>query len=462
MVFGFLMVFVIQFLGRFLFFDTLYLENIHQTNIDSIEIVAERVNDGEDLYFVLFDEGLSNVNAYITDEEFDVIDYEDIAEIDEEYYDEYYDEYYTDLLGSEFLFKGEVYYQVFEDFGSNMMTSIYYIGLEDSSVLIFEYNLYGLVNANTVLNQIDLYIIFALIVFLIPYTYWYSKRFSKPLQEMNEQVNALANLEFLEPLEVRSTDEVGQLTESINKVSLSLEEAIGKLRNDIEYEQYKDKKRRELIASLSHELKTPITTLRAVIEGMKDNVGKYSNHDLYLKESLEYLLYMETLSKDLIDAINFESKTIDAEECSLKGMFDRSCRFTNKLIEDKEQVLIEELEDLTVYANREMIVRVFINLVTNASKYSMNGEKIIVSSQTKNNVCKVSVLNTGAHIEEDNLVHLFDPFYRVEKSRNKDTGGSGLGLFIIKTILDGHGSTYNIKNTSEGVLFTFDLKVTQL
>ena len=300
-----------------------------------------------------------------------------------------------------------------------------------------------------------------MILFLLPYTYWYSRRFSRPLQAMNRQVNALSNLEFLAPLRVRSKDEVGQLTESINMVSVSLERAINKLQEDIEFEKYKDKKRRELIASLSHELKTPITTLRAVIEGMRDNIGKYSNRDEYLKESLEYLLYMETLSKDIIDAINIESKKIVEESYDLLEIYEESLRFVAQPIKQKNQTIESTLTSCSVSVNKGMILRVFINVLSNASLYSEKGEKIIISSKVLKDEVEVSILNTGAYIKPGDITHLFDPFYRVEKSRNKETGGSGLGLFIIKSILDGHNSTYSIINDVEGVKFTFTLKLTQ-
>ena len=451
MVFGFLMVFLIQFLGRTLFFDTLYLNNIHSRNVDSIIQVADRVDNGEDLYFILYDEDITDLNAYITDDEFEII---------EDMFEDYFENDDLEPFSDDFIIDGDVYYQVLDEEFSNEQYTIYYIELESGNYLVFEHYLYGLVNANDVLNTIDIYIIIGMIVFLIPYTYWYTRRFSKPLQAMNKQVNALSNLEFLDPLDVKSSDEIGQLTKSINIVSKNLEDAIGKLKEDIEFEKHKDKKRRELIASLSHELKTPITTLRAVIEGMSDNIGKYSNRDVYLKESLEYLHYMETLSKDLIDAINIESKTIKQSSYNLVDLFNQSMRFVNKGIEDKNQTLIFELEDINVNVNKEMILRVFINLITNASKYSNENETIKVTSEIINEEIKISILNTGAYINPGDLTHLFEPFYRVEKSRNKETGGSGLGLFIIRSILEGHNSEYSIENVVDGVKFSFTLKLT--
>ncbi len=454
MVFGFLVVFVIQYLAKVLFFDQMYISQIHTRNIESMNEVRDRVNEGDDLFFVLYDEGVTDINAYITDQEFEVIedefDYEDGLELED-----------IELGTNEFSEKNGVFYQVIEDPMMNAYYTFYYAELDDGNYLVFEHYLYGLMTANDVLNSIDLYIIIGMIIFLIPYTYWYSRKFSKPLVAMNKQVTALSNLEFLAPLEVTSNDEIGELTESINKVSKSLEESISKLKEDIEFEKYKDKKRRELIASLSHELKTPITTLRAVIEGMSDNIGKYANRDTYLKESLEYLHYMETLSKDLIDAINIESKTIYEDSYFIKEIYNQSLRFVTENIQKRNQTLLCELDNVKVQVNKEMIQRVFINLLNNASKYSSESETITITSKIINHDIEISILNSGAYIKPGDITHLFEPFYRVEKSRNKDTGGSGLGLFIIKSILDGHDSKYSIENTVEGVEFKFTLKVTQ-
>lgn len=448
MLFGFLIVFVIQLIAKNLFFDTLYIDKIHDRNIVEITEVAKGVEEGQDLYILLYQRDLTDIQAYITDSNFAVV------------IDGYFpDDFEVEYLDEGFTSQDGVRYQVIEESDGNSLYTIYYKELSNGNVLVFEQYLYGLITANETLNLIDIYIIIGMIIFLLPYTYWYSRAFSKPLQEMNVQVNALSNLEFLPPLKVKSKDEIGALTKSINKVSRSLEESINKLKDDIEFEQYKDKKRRELIASLSHELKTPISALRAVIEGMSDKVGKYKDRDSYLLASLDYLHYMETLSKDLIDAINIESTTININSYKIKDVFDQAIRFVEHNINSKKQTFSSDIDDCVVLINKEMIQRVLINLINNGSKYSEPGATIKIFTTILEDTVTVSVLNTDAYINPGDLTHLFEPFYRVEKSRNKETGGSGLGLFIIKSILEGHQSNFDINNTVEGVLFTFTLKI---
>ena len=216
MVFGFLVVFVIQFLGRTLFFDQMYIENVHTKNINDINEAADLFEEGYDIFSIINDYELTDVSAYIVE--------------DLEIFDEFID--FGELPSDEFDYKDEllekdgVYYQSFEDPEVDATLSLYYKELFENKYLVFEHYLYGLNAANQALSMIDIYVIIGLAIFLVPYTYWYSRRFSKPLQAMNKQVSALSHLNFLEPLEVNSTDEIGELATSINSVSKSLERRI--------------------------------------------------------------------------------------------------------------------------------------------------------------------------------------------------------------------------------------------
>ena len=223
MLFGFLIVFVIQLIAKNLFFDTLYINKIHDRNIVEINEVAKDIEKGHDLYMILFQRDLTDIQAYITDSNFDIII--------EEYFP---DDFEVEYLSEGFTSQDGVNYQIIEESDGNSLYTVYYKELTNGNYLVFEQYLSGLITANETLNLIDIYIIIGMIIFLLPYTYWYSRKFSKPLQEMNVQVNALSNLEFLPPLAVKSNDEIGALTKSINTVSKSLEKSINKLKDDIE------------------------------------------------------------------------------------------------------------------------------------------------------------------------------------------------------------------------------------
>lgn len=442
-------VYLAQYFARLAIFDRLYIEQTIQRNIDDINEAAELL-DGtdythDDLWEILYTLDL-DVSAYIISED---TMFHPFRPGDPDFELDFED--YNNQDG--------VYFEIYvEEIPANSVSTVFYRELDNGDILVFEQFMYGLIDANQTQTTIDRYVIIGILVIMIPFVYIYSKRFTKPLIQMNKQVAALSNLEFLDPLEIHSNDEIGELSKSINKVSIDLQNAINRLQDDIEFEQYKDKKRRELIASLSHELKTPITTMRAVIEGMRDNIGRYQDRDTYLQESLEYLKYMEDLSKDLIDAINIESKQIKLDSYPLNDLIKSTHRYTKQELQKHGHSLQIKVKECNVLCNQDMIKRVLINLINNGAKYSENESNIIITNTLYDGYTEITVRNENAHIEEKEIPKLFDAFYRVEKSRSKKTGGSGLGLFIIKTILEGHDSKYSIYNKDGGIEFTFQLK----
>lgn len=453
MMIGFLLVVTLQYLSRVFFFEEEYINSVNDRFIDIIVDVKSEVDSGEELYDILYDYEITDINAYILDDSLDNI----------------FGYYSFDLIFEDdpldesemFDYKNGVYYATIEDeFGYDGSTfHIYAIELENGDYLVFELFLTGLIDANTTMSRIDLYVILVIFFIFVPLTYWFSKRISVPLRKMQHQVKELSDLNFLPPLEIKTNDEIEDLAHSINIVSVKLNDAIKKLQDDISFEQRRDKKRRELIASLSHELKTPLTAMRAVVEGMVDKVGKYQDREKYLIETLSYLNFMENLSKDLIDVIKIESKEFNKTSYSLKNIMSKSEMFTKDNLDKNNQALHIDIDDCNVLCNKDMIIRVLINLISNGIKYSEENSIISIKNEIVDNEVIISIENSNAFIDESEIKNIFEPFYRIEKSRNKATGGSGLGLFIIKTILDSHNSNYSIKNTKSGVLFTFTLKL---
>jgi signal transduction histidine kinase len=445
-----LLFFGLQFVVRNLYFQDLYINRVIDRNVALIEEVRDRVFEGESVSYILDDLEVTEIQVidYVEEEEvgyffssyqFDLEDVDDI----EDFYD-------IDYLYDEYLVSDDVLYMVVEDeFGyGNSTYHIYAIEIEDGYYLLFEQYLTGLVDANYVLTSIDLYILLIVLIVFIPISVWFSSNMSRPLKRMKNQARELANLEFNEPLNIRTNDEIEELSRSMNLVSMRLKNAISELKDDIEKERIKDKKNRELIASLSHELKTPLTTMRGVVEGMLDNVGVYKDKETYLKETLKHLSFMEYLSKDLIDVIGYETKTIHKLLRNFSDVLEDALDYV-----DADQVSLE-IEDAAVLCNQEMLQRVLINLISNGIKYSPNN-KVTVRTKREDQFI-VQIINDG-EIQDSELEKVFEPFYRVEKSRNKTTGGSGLGLFIVKSILDNHNSAYSLNSENGKVVFSFTL-----
>ncbi|ACA46122.1 HAMP domain-containing histidine kinase [Clostridium botulinum] len=296
----------------------------------------------------------------------------------------------------------------------------------------------------------------------------YSKVISKPLISMNKVAKEMAKLDFTKKCTVKGEDEIGELSQSLNDLSnnlrISMEElqrANEQLLDDIAKEREIEKKRREFIATISHELKTPITILKGQIEGMLSNIGIYKDRDKYLKRNLEVLNDMEYMVKETLEISKLESQGFKPrkEQVPLSKIVEE-CIYNISFIAKRKNIFIDKNinEDLFVHGDSKLLKKVVNNIITNAINHSPESEKVYANLQEEKDEIVLKVENTGIYIEENELKEIFKPFYRIEKSRNRKSGGSGLGLYIVKMILDAHNGKYSISNNEKGVEFKLCLK----
>lgn len=291
-----------------------------------------------------------------------------------------------------------------------------------------------------------------------------------PVVRLSRLSKKMAALDFSGVYEGKRTDEVGILGRNMNEMSSNLsgtlsalQEANAKLKSDIEMEREIERKRIAFFSAVSHELKTPITILKGHLNGMLQGIGSYSDRDYYLKRSRETTDKMEDMVQELLTVSRIESRKFTAARTDIAEQLRLQLAELTELMEEKELTLEAEIPE-HVYAavNPPMMEKVFRNLLMNAIRYTpeAEGNEIRVSvipgeNEEKTITCIVE--NTGVHIDEDAIPHLFEAFYRVEQSRNRQSGGSGLGLYIVKMILEQHGAKYEIKNTRDGVGFFFSI-----
>lgn len=227
----------------------------------------------------------------------------------------------------------------------------------------------------------------------------------------------------------------------------------------INKEREEEKNRKEFIATISHELKTPITIISGQLEGMIYNVGKYKDRETYLRKSYDSTQELKVLVDEMMEISKNEllEKDLKIEAINLSEMLKELVNRQSYLIDDKNLKLIYKVENkLYIKADREKIIKVLNNLINNAIKYSPKGEKIIIKAY-KSKASKTVVFeieNTGITIEHKYLSDVFNPFFRVEKSRNRKTGGSGLGLYIVSKTLKSHNLYYKMESKKNSVLFT--------
>lgn len=288
----------------------------------------------------------------------------------------------------------------------------------------------------------------------------YSKLISKPILDINKAAKDISEFNFSNKLEIDGEDEISELCSNLNYMSEKLESNIkklecanAKLRDDIERERAIERQRREFIATISHELKSPLTIISGQLEGMIMNIGKFKDRDKYLGESYNVTQDMKKLVQEILSLSKLEEDKFKLyiSNINLTEVLEEIIYNNNYFIVEKNITLEESLqENIWIKGDRGLIKRALNNVVSNAFKYTPQNEKVIITL----NCDELLVENKGVTIEEEDLENVFKPFYRIDKSRNRKTGGSGLGLYIVKSILDRHENiSYNISSKMNSVVF---------
>lgn len=271
----------------------------------------------------------------------------------------------------------------------------------------------------------------------------------------------MANLDFKEEIVVKSGDEIGQLSESINTLSENLKIHIDQLNQDIEKEKQLEKVRKEFIAGVSHELKTPLSVMKSCISIIEDGVAE-EKKDYYFEAMQSEVDRMDQLIVDMLELAKFESGTytLALEEHELSDIVHNVCNQLFIELQKKDLQLILNVVPIKVWAHSNRIAQVLTNFLTNAIQHTPRSGRITISTLKENNRVRISVENEGDTIQVDQLHKLWDRFYQEDKThRSKE--GSGLGLAISKNILELHHSQYGVTNTNHGVCFYFYLNVVE-
>lgn len=356
------------------------------------------------------------------------------------------------------------------DGGENIKNSIFVKPIiENGKITEYAFAIASLQPVNEAMLVLKDYYVYALIIVflvIILLSFYYSKIIVKPLIKINRVTKKMANFDFSEKLPVTADDEIGGLSGSINTLSVNLKDRIDrlnvantKLQQDIERERQLEKTRKEFISGVSHELKTPLSVIRSFAEGIKDGVSKDTSY--YTDVILEETENMNRLIVEMLELAKLESGTykLDMTTFSIGELTQQVYTKLLFSMEEKHlQVNIDADPSILVKANRSRIEQVVVNLLSNAIRYTPDGEKIQVSIIEAEDTVKVEIENTGNPIPEESLEKIWDRFYRLDASRSRHTGGTGLGLSIVKNILDLHHAEYGVYNTTNSVVFYFNLQ----
>lgn len=287
----------------------------------------------------------------------------------------------------------------------------------------------------------------------------------RPVLHISSVAKRMAQLDMTWRCDVGRADELGILAESLNTLSQRLGQAMGaleaanaQLKADIAASQALEKQRRDFFAAASHELKTPVTILKGQLESMALGIGDYRNHKKYLPQALAAAERIEGLILEVLAIAKMEAGIPETSftEAPLAPIL-RACGAEMEALAREKQIAIDmrQVSDtVSARIHSQLFPKAVSNLLSNAVRYSPPGQRVAVSLDQD----ALTVENTGASIAEEDLPSLFAPFYRVDKSRNRQSGGSGLGLYLVKTILDLHGFGCTIENVPNAVRVTVKLR----
>ena len=299
------------------------------------------------------------------------------------------------------------------------------------------------------------------------------KKFSNPISEINVIAKKMANLDFSHKYVVTDDDEINELGESINLMSEKLEKTINQLRNtnielekDIEKKSKIDEMRKSFISDVSHELKTPIALIQGYSEGLLENVNSDpENRKFYAEVILDESNKMDKMVKQLLELtkLEYEKREFNNRIFNIVELEKEIVRTSKVMIEDKKsEVRFETEENIDVYADDFYISQIITNYLTNAIKHveEIDGENYIKITNTiipEKEKARITVFNTGKNIAKENLNRIWNRFFKVDEARNRENGGTGIGLSIVRAIMNNYGTDYGVENKENGVEFYFEV-----
>ena len=301
-----------------------------------------------------------------------------------------------------------------------------------------------------------------------------SRKFAAPILELNSIAQRMSNLDFSQKYQVNDTDdEMNNLGKSINIMSEKLENTIkqltvnnSELEKDIERKSKIDEMRKQFISDVSHELKTPIALIQGYAEGLVENVNvDDESREFYANVILDEVNKMDRLVKQLLELMKLEygKRDFNNESFDIVALINEVIKKCNVMVvENNIKIYFNCKNVIMAYADIFYVEQILMNYITNAIRYSkeVNGERKIeinIYLDTEKNKIRVSIFNSGDNIEEKELQRIWGRFYKVDSSRNREKGGTGIGLAFVKAIMNNYQNEYGAVNKENGVEFFFEL-----
>lgn len=344
--------------------------------------------------------------------------------------------------------------------------------LRDGSSFICRTPLESIHESVMLSNRFFIYTTMVMIVIGSVIVWYFSGRIANPILELAALSKRMANLDFEAKYTSGGKNEIGVLGENFNVMSEKLEHTISELKSanyelqkDIEKKEKMETMRTEFIGNVSHELKTPIALIQGYAEGLKEGVSDNpEDRAFYCDVIMDEAAKMNKLVQNLLTLNQLEvgKEEVTFERFNIVEMIKGIVQSNEILIQQKEaDVRVDDSIAVYVWADEWKVEQVLRNYFSNALHH-LEGEKVIdirvKVNEEKGTAC-ISVFNTGKQIPEEDIDQIWNKFYKVDKARTREYGGNGIGLSIVKAIMDSFQKGYGVKNFNNGVMFWFELDV---
>lgn len=294
-----------------------------------------------------------------------------------------------------------------------------------------------------------------------------SNRFTKPILKLARLSKEMTALNFDAKYQGNNQDEIGVLGNSMNELSETLEKTISELKtanlelqSDLKRKEEIDRMRTEFLSNVSHELKTPIALIQGYAEGLKDCVNDdEESRDYYCDVIIDESVKMNRMVRKLLTLNQIELGTTapDIKRFSITDLINGVLNSVNIMLKQKEiTVYFDAAKDYEVWADEYELEEVVTNYISNAINHCEGRKEIRVWLEDRGDILRVNVFNTGQPIPQEDLPHIWDKFYKVDKARTREYGGNGIGLSIVKAIMDSLDQKYGAYNEGDGVIFWFE------
>ncbi len=325
--------------------------------------------------------------------------------------------------------------------------------------LIIQTRIQSLQNVDTVLSRINMTQSIFMVIAIFIISMMISSNISSPIKKINAYAKNISSLVFNKKINLKRHDEFQDLISSLNEMTFNLQktyqqlnDANLKLTTDIDLEKEQEEKKKQLIMTINHEIKTPLAVMKGMIEGMIDGVGRYKDKDKYLKALLTQISTIENITQDLTYTLRLEDKRKDGHVTD-SSFINEVTDSMNTFASQHQKVIHTNISSGHLIMSEELLNILVTNLVKNAIIYS-ESRIIKVNGELIGDDYHITVRNKGM-INESELDKLFDSFYRI---KNKNSSGTGLGLFIVKQISELYGYPYKIFNDNGEVVAKVQIK----